>query len=415
MILKRIKPNRISWRDLIYFIVIISPFIDLLNNLVFQLGLSLTFSPGQFIRTSLLLIMLMMLAIGYRYFLVIMVAVIGCVIVRNLIYLLHYGASFYLTCTQDLRYVYVLTFYFLLSGAYRTSQITWEEMYDMTKKFVIVIAVASLISVITGVGIDYAGGKRFFTEVNALTAILVYGGGVFLYETITSRDGSKYKNLFVTAVIIYVLLFQATKAGLIGICVCFLYVMAYEGLLKGKFLKLMILLGVAVSGIYVIYYHYTTGAGMEILNRWKYFCEHMDFWSFLLSGRDLLFQLSFKVWKRDILFVLFGVGYANAYTFLQQENSSLSYPGAEMDLFDIGFYYGLIALVLIGIPIVRNVWKAARNVVSQSRKSFVNFFYIILFVLSFLGGHILSSPLAGILFCLSSVMVADRQKDMGKE
>lgn len=409
MKIKMKRPVKISWKDLVCFVIVFTPFIDIITGIVRLAGLPAAFSPGQIMRIALLFVMFLMLGIGRSRYLAITVVVLGWLVLRDFIYSLVYGCSFTATLSQDLRYVYVLTFYFLLKGAYCTSQITWKEMYQVMKKYIVIIVAASLFCSVTGMGMDYAGSKRIFTEVNALTAVLVCGGGIFLYETITSHAKAKLKNLLITAMIVYVILSQATKAGIIGMCVCFLYVMICEGVMKKKFIKGLLFFVTILAGIYVVYNHYTVGTGTEIFNRWKYFYERLDLLSFLLSGRNLLFMESFAVWKSDILFVLFGTGYANAHILLHNRNATISYSGTEMDLFDIGFYFGIVALIIVGIPIIKRFLKAAKNM-GRKKENYMNFFYCILCMLSFLGGHVLNSPFAGVLFCLLSMMVTGKRK-----
>ena len=52
------------------------------------------------------------------------------------------------------------------------------------------------------------------------------------------------------------------------------------------------------------------------------------------------------------------------------------------------------------MPIFKNLLKCFLNLFGNNQKSYYNFLYIIMFFILFLGGHVLSSPLAGLVFCL---------------
>lgn len=139
---------------------------------------------------------------------------------------------------------------------------------------------------------------------------------------------------------------------------------------------------------------------MAILARWKYFYNDMDLFSFLLSGRNDMLVITYELWVKHPITVVLGMGFSYAEKLIYSVNPKQSYVGSEMDIFDLFFYYGIIIGTIIMIPIIKNLFACIFNLLKNNEKSYYNFLYIIMFLISFLGGHVLNSPLAGIVFCL---------------
>ena len=97
---------------------------------------------------------------------------------------------------------------------------------------------------------------------------------------------------------------------------------------------------------------------------------------------------------------IFGTGFSGGEKLTLGKNPILSYGGPEMDIFDIGFFYGIFAMLIVTYyllkPVIMNKYHR-NNIVN------VKFSYLLFLVVMFLGGHVLSSPMAGIFFTVAYV------------
>lgn len=388
---------KINKRNSLFFIVFFTPFIDVINAIMHVMGND-GVSFGQIVRIFILIVMLYEITIINRKSFLYILLFIIVLILRSLIYALFFDANIYQNLSCDLRYVYVLTFGCFLMSLVNQSQICRSDIFYLLKIYTGLVAILSLIPIIAGVGIDYAGTKRIFTEVNALTAILVIGIGVYLYQLFF--ENHSVKTILVTLIVIFATISQATKTGIIGLIVLGIYLCIYTGVVRKKMLKQLIIVIIAIIAAMMIYNYFLQGSGNEILNRWTYFYTKMDLWSFLLSGRDEMLIVSFNVWKSNPIYILFGSGFSNMQRDIYMINSTQSYIGAEMDFFDIFFYYGLFVGIGVLIVFGKQIWSCMKYITKSAKESYFGFLFIIIFLISFLGAHVLSSPLAGILLCM---------------
>ena len=131
--------------------------------------------------------------------------------------------------------------------------------------------------------------------------------------------------------------------------------------------------------IIVLQRYYLQGNGAAILSRWNYFYKDMDIMSFLLSGRNNMLVTTFNIWIEHPFSVLFGFGFSFAAKLIYSINPTQSFIGAEMDIFDLFFYYGLILGFAISVPIFKNLLKCFLNLFGNNQKSYYNYLYIIMF------------------------------------
>lgn len=389
---------RINERYFFYLLLIVTPFIDLANALIHISGTSSFLSVGQITRIFILIIMFAyILRCNGRYGKYLL-ALIFALILHDLVYALFGSTNLAQNLSYNLRYIYVLSFGFALLTALQRQKISKLDLYRLIKIITSLVAIISLFSSFAGIGLDYAGTKRVFTEVNALTAILVIGCGLYVYEIVFYSKN--ISTIIMTLIMITATISQATKTGLIGVVVCGLFMYFYVGFVRKKFLKQFILLLFLGIAIIVLQRYYLQGNGTAILSRWKYFYNNMDIMSFLLSGRDNMLVTSFDIWIKHPFSVLFGLGFSFAVKLIFSINPTQNFIGAEMDVFDLFFYYGLFIGIAVSVPIFKNLLKCLKNLFKNNQKSYYNFLYIIVFFIMFLGGHVLNSPLAGLAFCL---------------
>ena len=381
------KSMRISNKKLLLSIFLITPFIDIVNALLKVRNISSIISFGQIIRVTIWCIMLYLLNKVSRLQLLRVLLLTILVFIKDIIYFVILEAPeapLISNIICDLRYLYVLTFGVTLFSYYKKAVVSKEEVYLYSKKSVSIFAITTFLTNTFGVGLQYVSTKRLFTEVNALTAIL----GEF----------TKFESVIMALITIYVTFSQATKTGLLGVVIIFVYLLVYIGVVEKKRLKCLLLAMVTISGGAFIFFYFVEGLGADILTRWKYFYRSQDIITFLLSDRNTLFKIAYNVWKRNILFVFFGLSSSYANEIIYAAHSTISYAGAEMDLFDIGFYYGLMAFLGVAIFLGKRFIQSLLHVFKRKGNGYFNFIFIIFCIVSFLGGHVLSSPMAGVIF-----------------
>ena len=389
---------RISERNLFYMLLIITPFIDLANALLRISGTSSFFSVGQVIRIFILLTMLAYVMRFNKKCGKYMLALILFLTLHDLMYALCGITDLLQNLSYNLRYLYVLLFGFSLLTALYRQKLSESDIYRLIKIITSMVAIISLFSTFAGIGLDYAGTKRVFTEVNALTAILVIGCGLYVYEIVFNNKN--FITIIMTLIMITATISQATKTGLIGVVVCGIFIYFYVGFVRRKLVKQFILFILLVLAFIVLQRYYLQGNGSAVLSRWSYFYNYMDVTSFLLSGRNDMLVTTFDIWIKHPVSVVFGFGFSYAEKLIYAINPTQSFIGAEMDIFDLFFYYGLIVGIAVSIPILKNLLKCLKNLFKNNRNSYYNFLYAMMFFVLFLGGHVLNSPLAGLVFCL---------------
>ena len=386
-----------SYYNAIRLLIYCTPFIDGLNGLAMTLGLPVVF--GQIIRIPIIAFILYLLAnINFKIF-SLAFSLFSLSIIRDVFLSDYIMSDIAVSVTVTLRYFYVLFFLLLVNCSCKRKFVTIVDLLTWCKKTILIFAVIILLSKVSGFGLTYAGAsKGLFIEVNALTALLVWGASIWIYPLYFSSP-DRY-DLLGALFVIVATASQATKTGLIGIIVILLYYGVVNVVVQ-KNIKILIgtVLFIIISGL-IIYTYLMSEIGSEILSRWKFFLEKMDLFTFLMSGRNIALQAAFSEWADNILYILFGTGFSGGEKLTLGQNPILSYGGPEMDIFDIGFFYGIFAMLIVTYyllkPVIMNKYHR-NNIVN------VKFSYLLFLVVMFLGGHVLSSPMAGIFFTVAYV------------
>lgn len=399
---------KVTEKVFLRWLIVLTPFIDILNGIIDTLGIRIPVSVGQFIRILVLIVLFFVLMKESIRKGIIVFGMITLLLFRNLVITLHTGAGLFSNIVYDIRYIYVLVFVLVLKCACRRRYLQAKECIKWAQIAYLVVTYTILLCKLFSIGLDYAGAnKGFFKEQNSLTALLVFGCSIWLYRAFI--DHGKLFDKLNAVLICFVTLSQATKTGLVGVGCCLLYVVFYIGMVKKDRVKSVVLciLGLAAGGFVFLYF--VEGGGNEVLSRWQYFMKKLDIVSFLLSGRNAALAISIDVWIRNIWYVLFGTSFVLGSKLVLGVNPALSFGGPEMDAFDVIYYYGILIGLIVLIPLVKQFIRSIKNVLSTKlyKSNYYNFSYIIFCVISFLGGHVLSSPMAGVFFAIAFVAAQD--------
>lgn len=400
---------RISKRRFISIVIVLTPVIDIVNALLRIYASDGLISFGQAARIIILLLLFKTLGTKSKYLLEILGLSI-LLLIRNAIYYAVFDASLINNIICDLRYLYVLTFGAAMSSLLREKKIDTEDIYHAIKICISIFAVTTIISNYLNIGFQYVNARRLFTEVNALTSILVWGSSIWLYELLTKKI--KIKTIIMAIITTYTAISLGTKTGLFGIVAVFVYSLIYVGAVRRKAVRLVFALIVTVTGGMIICRYFISGSGMEAMMRWEYFYKKADLLTFLISGRNTLFLTAFQVWVKNPIYILFGVSFSLMNKSILSINRNINYAGAEMDLFDIGFYYGLFIFIATGAILGKRFFYSIKNVFNRNANAYFSFTFIVFAIISFLGGHVLSSPMAGIVFCSAYFLSKNRNREL---
>lgn len=388
----------------IKILIYATPFIDSFNGLAMSVGGAVIF--GQIIRVPIIVGMILLLGkINFRYFMISLFA-LAVFLTKDVVFSGVFVSDVVTSITIDFRYLYVLVFCQLLISCYKKGIISTDDLLVWGKKAVLIFAVIIILSKISGVGLNYAGAnKGLFIEVNALTALLVWGVSIWLYPLYFT----KFTRIDLCGGVLMVLATgsQATKTGLLGVCIVMLYYGVVKAVKRKNARALISTLMLVIIGCFGVYFYLASELGATVLSRWQYFMARMDFFTFLVSGRNIALQVAFSEWSSDILYILCGFGYSIGAKLTFGHNPTLSYGGPEMDLLDIGFFYGIIAMCVVTYYTVKPI---VHYTFAETERSCIVFSYILLWGIMFLGGHVLGSPMAGIFYAVAYVMAMYRGK-----
>jgi hypothetical protein len=169
-----------------------------------------------------------------------------------------------------------------------------------------------------------------------------------------------------------------------------------------------------VAGAIFLRYYYSEFSA-TIIQRNKYFYRNMNLVSYILSGRNDIAKIAFDFWIDNPSKWLFGVGFFNGSKVI-----SYYYAGhgmIEMDLIDVLYFYGIVACLIISTIIFKSMYKALYIIVRKAgfREKVTAFNFIGAFIISFLGGHVILSPLSGIYFAIICGIVNKHYKTLKGE
>lgn len=409
-----VRLNRIiiNSKTIVSLIVFITPFIDVINAICHVLGIAGSLSFGQVIRMAIIFSTISFMLIRNIKKVWLIISLIVLLFLKTIVYHSIYSTSIFSDISCDLRYIYVIVFGSIVFDSVEKGNITDQDVLGLIKLLVAIVAIVSVTANKIGFGIVYAGTKRVFTEVNALTAVLVIGVGVYLYDLLFERFNML--NMIISLIVIYASLSQATKTGLIGVLSCGVFLLLYTGFVRKQYIKQIAITVVgALTCIVIIYKFYIHGNGVDAIQRWKYFYSNMDLLSFMLSGRNQMLLNTVQVWKSSAINVLLGMGYSRTEQLLFYIDRDQNFNGAEMDYFDVVFYYGVLGFSFV-VFLLRHYIKCLKCLTYKNKYSYFCFLYIISSTISFLGGHVLNSPLAGVVFCLVFSLSINHNKISGR-
>ena len=254
------------------------------------------------------------------------------------------------------------------------------------------------------------GSKGFFYAGNEISALLVILSSFMAFD-IWNR-GKKIQYFLLWAFTLFVGLTVSSKTGIVGILLIFFLIPLKRPSLKINLKSFIFFL----ASIFLIiplslFLIWRSIQGTAFFIRLQYFSEKFDFWTFLLSSRNIFFKEANKTYKEKYDFIekIMGVGQT------QYENLNHNQI-VEIDFADIFFAYGLFGLLYFGMLMSFLIVQAVRF---SSNKRHIYSNYVLLMIWMLIGisataGHVFSSGMAavfiGIVFAL--MYFKEKQEDI---
>jgi hypothetical protein len=385
---------------ILYFLICVTPFIDLLNGLVFfVLKIDLPLSPGQVIRSFLFVIMLyLILKRNPKYFLFIIsfVALFCLCILMQQFWVFNVGL-------QD----FVIAFKYIFTFASIYFFLAYADTLDREKVIKSLILASTSIATIvvvlglSGVGLaTYGTGegqKGLFKANNDITAVLSMIIPFIVYRLSINYSSAKLVILFMNVLGI---VFVGSKTGM-GMAVIMVGIYCLVVLFKQNTIsriKIIGLCSVVVFAVYSFCRDAICSAVTNIVTRQTYFFNNLDLPTYLLSGRNIGAMASLKALSNSNIIVnFFGVGYINGLNVLLPNFGGIT---IEMDYFELYYFYGIIIATIYAAVIIRFLYKVTKQMFRM--RNIYTFMLGISFygstLISFFGGHVLSSAIAGTIY-----------------
>ncbi|MGO5118260.1 O-antigen ligase family protein [Clostridium sporogenes] len=386
----------------IYYLLIITPLIDLINGFFYYIvPMNLSVSPGQIIRMTIFVIIFYFYIKQRKGNIILAIILFSFFLIQEYLY----SCIDFINFKDDVLFASKLYFnlflMLLLKQYYYNKDIDENKIINGIIIGAIIIGLTIIVTKFLNIGVSSYGDtgyKGIFIGLNDITAVLVMATPFVLYKLIYSYKKIKYGICFLIILGTAVLL--GTKTAIIGIILLTFYYTFFGIRGKNKYKKYIFTLLFMMIIIYVFYVYFFDVYKLTILRRHEYFYSNLDFISYLLSGRNQLLNIGYEYWKNKWYHVILGVGFTRGSTWIS--SFILGHGMIEMDILDILYFYGFIVLgiyIYSLLPVfLKSILKIIREKSMLKKSFFISF--LIGSVVSFLGGHVLLSPLAGVYFCV---------------
>lgn len=396
---------RLNFNKWIVFLILSSPVIDLINGAIIFLTNYNGVSIGQASRIILLIFnMFIIYKISKKQFFIMIMLFLFIGIQMFLGILsedLNSMNAFFSEMIFNIKFIYNISIIVLISTSFKKNIISRNELIRYTVKSIVFICAMIIVTTLLNLNIgsygDNTGSRGLFTDINALTSSIIVGLGFQL--NVYFRKVMDIKEFIKTATILSAAFLVGTKAAMVFSIILLIYFLIRE-IFSRKLFNSIGAITVGILIVSIIIYYFTYGNGIFILNRLGYFRENLDLFSFLLSGRNQTLINIFPYWKSSMKNILIGTGYING-------SNSIKYlingrGIIEMDFFDIYYFWGIILGSVVLIKVIGVLFKSIKSfIITKNYNTRVeNIIYIIIVICTFLGGHVLFSPLASVYFAI---------------
>jgi hypothetical protein len=380
--------------------------VDMLNGFLLKNGVSLPISIGQLYKTGILFFIFFIFIFRWRLLLVSLFFLTALLLPTIYQIFKQNSASFLLLDLIKIsKYLMPLFCFMYIVDYIKREKATAIKKLRKVVLFSYIVLVFNIFLKYVGLGYPMyefgnIGSKGFFFAGNEISVLLIILSAVLAFNLWNQNKKKYYFVLW--AVTLFAGLTVSSKTGVVGIMLLFLLIPLKRPSLRldlKKMIFILFSLGVVVPLAIFGSWRFIQGTTFYI--RLVYFSEKFDFWTFILSNRNVFLEDAWHNYVRQYDFVekLIGVGNYN-YELISNEKV------VEMDIADIFFGYGFVGLVLFLAVLVFLCFQALRfsKNISRPYSNLVFFMVVFLFAISTLAGHVFSSGMAaafvGILFGL---------------
>lgn len=393
--------NREIDEKLIVYLMILNPFIDLLNG-IFEYVLKINLSPGVIIRSLILIIIIFLYVTNKKVNLTKTIFIFSLFLLQMLVL----GFNNNLNIISEISFIskiyYNIFLLFIISEIVTKKEIDYDYYVDKLVLVNLIVTSSLVITRVLGLGVgsygEAGGYKGLYMGLNDVTAVLTISFPFILYKLIKLEKKLLYGVIAAFSAINIVLLGTKTSMVIIGITILFfIYQVFFK---EKKIINIILVMLIIIVFIFIFERFFWDTFNSTILTRLKYFSERQDFATFLVSGRNETLIKSFELLRNNLFYMIFGTGFTIGGGFIQS-----FLPGhvmIEMDLFDVIYFYGFIMFIIIYTPLFKMLIKSILILTKSSKLLYktIALVYILTFIISFLGGHIILSPLSGIYFII---------------
>lgn len=401
--------DKIDIDKVMLLLMLMTPIIDLINGF-FNYVLKSDFSPGAIIRAFILMILILIFLLQNKIN-IIKVGICTMLFVIQMILLsFEYNIKLFSEISFLSKIYYNILVIYIMNDIFKHKRSNISKYLNALVIVNIICTSSIIISRILNIGVSSyginGGFKGLFMGLNDIAATLVVTFPFVIYKAI-KESGNKKKIFYIIFSLIsginIVLIGTKTAIAMCALAVAFFI---YDFIKNKGSKKNLIILGICILiSLIVFRVFYWEIFNNTIIARMKFFFGELDFFTFLVSKRNLTLIDAFPLWISKIKHIIFGVGFTQGSNFI---GTFLKGHGMiEMDIFDILYFYGLVMLPIIIIPTFKVLYKSIKIFFKNEIfiEKLLSLGYIINFIIMFLGGHILLSPLAGVYFAVLFAIV----------
>lgn len=381
--------------------------VDMVNGILLMNGINLPISFGQLYKLVILVLLLTRLLFAIKLFISALI-VIFILLIPSIYQVLHdpVGSSFFLDFVKISKYLTPFICFLFFVDALKHSKDKIYTLILSLVKFSYVVLVLNIFVKYIGLGYPAyksggMGSKGFFYAGNEISALLIILCSIIAFRL--WNKGLKAKYFVFLALNLLAGLTISSKTGILGILLVF-FIIPFQG--KSLNLKRFfpLLIGAMCLLPLALLFSWQFIKNSAIMVRIEFFYEKLDFWTFILSSRNVFLANSIDIYINEYNFMekIIGVGQTK---FELLNNSKV----VEMDIMDIFFAYGVLGLIIF-ITMLVFVLVQAKVFSKTDRHPYANLVSMmvtILFIISTLAGHVFGSGMSalfiGVLFSLMYV------------
>lgn len=380
----------------------VSPFVDAISGYLILSGVISeggAGSPSQLFRLIIMIISLYLISNNKKYFYSVSIISLYIFMLESISFQLHQNLVGYIVgLVYASKIVYLIIVFLTIYYLAKIERINFYVLLNYLHKYFLLMAILLIIPFLAGIGYPtYGEGtfgtKGFFAAGNGLGVFM--GVGILLSIFYWKYTREKY-SLMISFILIFASIIIGTKTSFIFSVSGLLFIVYF---LKNKYLSFL-LSALTLSTLFIFFQEIVDLLNIVFDVVSHRFQNNNSFVSFLMSNRDVYFMDALDHISYNgmyVLRILFGMG-----VFLSFRNPGEYFSGIdtlESDFADIFFIYGVFAIVFY-MFIFFYILKLFIN----KKQYFLGFIFIMLFLHSIIGGHVVFNGMSGVLLPLMATL-----------